>query len=52
MDNTYELWLWITLGMLLLVALGAMLSGGNREWDHLETCKKTRQGMARMINRD
>ena len=49
--DPYELWLWITLGALALVAIGAMLTE-NKEWDHLKTCKRTREGMARMINRD
>ena len=52
MDNTYELWLFITIMGVFAVAIVAMIIDGHREWKHLETCSKTRKSMARMIAND
>ena len=52
MDNTYELWLFITLVAIFAVGIVAMVLEGKREWKHLENCSKTRKSMARMIENE
>ena len=45
--DVWETWLIITCAILVFVAL--VLTTRKSRWEHLETCRKTRQHMARML---
>jgi hypothetical protein len=50
--DVYDLWGFIVCGSLIGIAIVAVIISHEDKWSHLNNCKKTREGMARMMNHD
>ena len=50
--DVYDLWLLITLIAICGLGIVVHIIEARREWDHLNTCSRTRKSMARMIENE
>jgi hypothetical protein len=48
--DVYEVWGFLVCGVLIAIAIIAVIISHEDKWSHLNNCKKTREGMARMIH--